>query len=233
MAPFSNAWDEAKPAGTDAIALGDDQIRKFKLDARERLNVEHDFPSATGNLRHKFGYGTTAQRDAITDWVVGSIWFNTDAITGFIVAQVVSAVGPVVWQNVASHIITGARGRAFAGDAITAPAAFADMPNMSVTQTTNGKPVLINVQVTLNPTGAADGATIRLMIDGVEKCGASAQSAGALQKASVSLTWLELALSAASHIFKVQWERIGTGCQTPVLTVNRSITVVEETQVAT
>ncbi len=35
---YTNAWDETAPAGTDAIAAGDDEIRQFKLDIRERLN---------------------------------------------------------------------------------------------------------------------------------------------------------------------------------------------------
>jgi hypothetical protein len=98
---FTNSWDQTKPAGTDAIALGDDQIRQFKLDIRERVDVEHDFPGASGNLRHKFPYVTTAARDAITDWVVGSICFNTNLFAGFVTLQIVTAVGPVVWTTVA------------------------------------------------------------------------------------------------------------------------------------
>jgi len=35
---YTNAWDETAPAGTDAISSGDDEIRQFKLDIRERLN---------------------------------------------------------------------------------------------------------------------------------------------------------------------------------------------------
>ncbi len=36
---FTNAWDETAPAGTDAIASGDDEIRQFKADIRQRLNT--------------------------------------------------------------------------------------------------------------------------------------------------------------------------------------------------
>ncbi len=35
---YTNSWDETAPAGTDAISSGDDEIRQFKLDIRERLN---------------------------------------------------------------------------------------------------------------------------------------------------------------------------------------------------
>lgn len=35
---FTNNWDEAAPAGTDLISAGDDEIRQFKVDIRQRLN---------------------------------------------------------------------------------------------------------------------------------------------------------------------------------------------------
>jgi len=37
----TNQWNENSPKGTDLISSGDDEIRKFKLDVRERLNLEH------------------------------------------------------------------------------------------------------------------------------------------------------------------------------------------------
>src|SRR3990167_9493371 len=36
---YTVAWDETSPAGTDQISLGDDKIREFKVQLRERLNV--------------------------------------------------------------------------------------------------------------------------------------------------------------------------------------------------
>lgn len=39
--PATNAWDETKPAGSDQISLGDDAIRQFKLDVRERAALQH------------------------------------------------------------------------------------------------------------------------------------------------------------------------------------------------
>lgn len=35
--PVSNAWNENVPADTDVLSLGDDSIRQFKLDIRQRL----------------------------------------------------------------------------------------------------------------------------------------------------------------------------------------------------
>src|SRR3989337_4176501 len=40
MAP-SNAWSETDPAGSSLRSLGDDSIRQFKIDLRERLAAEH------------------------------------------------------------------------------------------------------------------------------------------------------------------------------------------------
>jgi hypothetical protein len=37
----TNQWNENSPKGTDLISSGDDEIRKFKLDVRERANLEH------------------------------------------------------------------------------------------------------------------------------------------------------------------------------------------------
>lgn len=37
----TNVWDETNPAGSRNRSLGDDDIRQFKLDVRERLAAEH------------------------------------------------------------------------------------------------------------------------------------------------------------------------------------------------
>lgn len=42
MAFTTAAWDETKPAGTRSPTLGDDDIREFKEQIRERLSVDHD-----------------------------------------------------------------------------------------------------------------------------------------------------------------------------------------------
>lgn len=39
--PHTNAWDETSPAGTDLISTGDNAIRQFKLDVRERMELDH------------------------------------------------------------------------------------------------------------------------------------------------------------------------------------------------
>lgn len=41
--PFTTAWDETKPAGSRSMSLGDDDIREFKAQMRERLAIDHYF----------------------------------------------------------------------------------------------------------------------------------------------------------------------------------------------
>jgi len=50
-------WDESKPANTDQIGQGDDQIRSDKTALRTALNDEHNFPSTGGadSGYHRFG----------------------------------------------------------------------------------------------------------------------------------------------------------------------------------
>lgn len=43
--PFSVPWDESSPSGSQDISLGDDRIREFKSQVRERSDVDGYFPS--------------------------------------------------------------------------------------------------------------------------------------------------------------------------------------------
>lgn len=42
---FSVEWDETSPSGSQDISLGDDRIREFKTQIRERIQVDHRMPS--------------------------------------------------------------------------------------------------------------------------------------------------------------------------------------------
>ena len=46
---FTNAWDETAPAGTRNANLGDDDIRQFKLDIRERIAIDHKMTGTDGS----------------------------------------------------------------------------------------------------------------------------------------------------------------------------------------
>jgi len=54
--PATRAWDESKPAGTDYVSAGDDEIRATKVDIRERLAIEHIWGvNVTDDGLHKDG----------------------------------------------------------------------------------------------------------------------------------------------------------------------------------
>lgn len=97
---------EAVPADDGNVSSFPAQERSFRDIVEDALAVEHDMNSAGSTARHKFGIGSGTARDAITDWVVGSLWFNTD--TSPLSCQIVTSVGPVVWTTVAATAIGAA-----------------------------------------------------------------------------------------------------------------------------
>lgn len=84
--------DVTTPGDSSLIAAFPANERTHRTTLENMWNTEHD----EGSARHKFGIGTTTQRDAITDWVVGALWINT-TLGGVI--QYVSSIGPVVWST--------------------------------------------------------------------------------------------------------------------------------------
>ena len=97
---------EAKPALTDIVSQHPADERAYRDMVESMLALEHDMgnASATKAGRHKFGVGSTATRDAITTWVVGSVWFNT--ITSPATMQRVVSVSPVVWEDISGPAAT-------------------------------------------------------------------------------------------------------------------------------
>lgn len=76
------AWIKTLPDGDKNIGLGDDDLRTNNNALEDALTAEHYFVtggSQTG--RHKFGFGTTAVRGALTPQE-NMIFFNTDAYSG-------------------------------------------------------------------------------------------------------------------------------------------------------
>ncbi len=84
---------EAKPADADIVSQHPADERSMRDIVESWMNIDHD--SSSGH--HAIGVGNTAARDAITDWVVGSLWLNT--ATSPAQWQHVVSVGPVVWAN--------------------------------------------------------------------------------------------------------------------------------------
>lgn len=94
--PFNIA--ESVPADDGPVSAYPAQERTFRDIVEDALAVEHDMNSAGSSARHKFGRGSTATRDAITDWVVGSLWINTSVSPARL--ETVVSVGPVVWEAI-------------------------------------------------------------------------------------------------------------------------------------
>lgn len=92
----------ASPANSDIVSSYPAVEEAFRLMMVSAFGREHDAIDGGANFtaHHKFGSGVSATRDAITDWTIGAIWFNTDSGTPTI--QLCTAVGPVVWSNVAA-----------------------------------------------------------------------------------------------------------------------------------
>lgn len=64
------AWDELSPADTSSIPAFPANERAFRDAVKNAWDIEHD----DANGRHKFGTGNAATRDAITNWVDGSVF---------------------------------------------------------------------------------------------------------------------------------------------------------------
>lgn len=76
------AWDKDKPSGGDDAGELDNYVRTNNAALESAVDTEHYF--ATGGSqtgRHKFGFGTTAVRNALTPQE-NMIFFNTDAYSG-------------------------------------------------------------------------------------------------------------------------------------------------------
>lgn len=82
---FTRVWDatyETVPDGGRQVNLGDDDINDFKIDVRERGNLEHDWGTVGGSTdtgRHKFEVGNLAARGGLVGVIPsGQIFFRTD-----------------------------------------------------------------------------------------------------------------------------------------------------------
>lgn len=151
VAPFN--IDESKPADADIVAQYPANERTNRDIIESALAIEHDMGAASANKtgHHKFNIGNNAARDAITNWNVGAIWFNTEG--GNTLAphmQIVTSVGPVVWSYVGDR-----PGTITAYGSITIPPGYSRCDGAAISRTTNN--VLFGIIGTTY--GAGDGST--------------------------------------------------------------------------
>ena len=82
--PTNNiGWDESKPANTDDLGDGDDEIRSFKTAVRTGLSAEHLWPSSSGAAgAHLLGSARVyvGARSAVSsDGTTGRLMLETDS----------------------------------------------------------------------------------------------------------------------------------------------------------
>ena len=90
--PFD--FDETNPADSALISQFPANERASRDNIQDAFEIEHD--EATGH--HAILIGNTAARDAITDWVVGSLWLNTTTTPAGL--DRVISIGPIVWETI-------------------------------------------------------------------------------------------------------------------------------------
>lgn len=93
IAPFD--VDETLPGDSDFINQHPSNARTMRDVIESWISVEHDTFG-----RHAIGRGTTVARDAITDWVVGALWINTDNTPNEFEFTV--SIDPDVWVTLGS-----------------------------------------------------------------------------------------------------------------------------------
>lgn len=93
-------YDETNPLNDAQVSAYPANERAHRVATKGAIDVEH----AATEGRHKFGRGATGARDAISTWVVGSVWINTSRITGEEVLDICDSIGPVTWVETAFGI---------------------------------------------------------------------------------------------------------------------------------
>lgn len=94
-------------------------------------------------------------------------------------------------------------------DTSNSTGAFADLAGMTDTITTKGGNVLVMYSGPIQTSGSSDDAQFRVNIDGSPFGGWTEHNIGANVR-TISFQWLATSLTAASHIFKIEW-RDATG----------------------
>ena len=87
-------FDEGNPTDSAIVSGYPANERAARKALNDFADIEHD--ETTGH--HKFTVGNDAARDAITDWVVGSLWISTQ--TSDTALERVVSIGPVVWETI-------------------------------------------------------------------------------------------------------------------------------------
>lgn len=95
-------WGETRPADNDLVSQYPADERVHRGMVKSAFGLEHDVI----NGRHQFPGGTTAQRDAINTWGIGSLFVNLDDPRGRL--QFSNSAGiPTQWNNIGQEFQAG------------------------------------------------------------------------------------------------------------------------------
>jgi hypothetical protein len=106
----------------------------------------------------------------------------------------------------------------------TTSGTLADIPDMTVTLTTTGGPVVVLFWGQFQRTVLDGGVFLALLVDGIDQGLYPQMLANVVSSAESLVFCWPMTPSAASHTIKVQWARTGTGTATVGY---RSLTVIE------
>jgi hypothetical protein len=104
-------WDPTIPSGGENRSQGDDRIRELKEQLEEYFENEHYFGSGVADdhkLRHTFGVGSEADRDArITDTQEGMVWYRDDLVShsGGIIELVEEVYALGAWKQLREGLL--------------------------------------------------------------------------------------------------------------------------------
>ena len=169
-------YDETNPTDDYLIPSYPANERSHRVAVKSSVGVEHD----TDTGRHKIGVGDDTARDAITNWVVGSLWLNDTSGNAYL--ERVTSIGPVVWQTVdarpgichydeinnftfaqyATHALATVSGGNLPISMVASPAKYASIPaSTAVTIQNPSTPVPgASTTVTLELTNAGTGSSL-------------------------------------------------------------------------
>ena len=197
------SWDESKPANTDNVAQGDDQIRSDKTALRVALNDEHNFP-ATGGANsgyHRFGSARPfvgAASAVSSSGTQGRLMYNsTDSTLWNVGASGVDFLGgPGVLQNANASGTTNAVVNKFYwvaqfGTNRTGVGGAVSGHSFSGSGF-SGKPILTVTPLDADSSGAGYGTIVRVLTISQVGFQVSAEDTQSVNQSNITFNWISI-----------------------------------------
>lgn len=191
-----------------------------------------DFESATGVLTST-GWGTVQTAHIGTGQVT-----STNILDGTILNADVNAAAAIAYSklNLASSVATAdlvasatsqiSQVNGSTGSPTTTLTTFADVPEMSITLTTTGGPIMVTFEGGVYTNNAAASGTFGFSLDAAAEVHSRGYNLGNTLVLPVSITHVFTGVAAGSHTFKTRWKVSSTHTLTAFST-ERSMIAVE------